>query len=576
LAVWVFVQLWSNPSSATEAVPVITNSGFNLSVVELVHRVLQRNDSLQEKLLTLQANRHKYLAEKGIFEPEAFASADREVNKRQNNTLQAAAANNVSELEETNTAYNGGLEASLFSGARVKLGYNLSDLRNNVPIQFQSLGISSTVGDQWQTFFGLTITQPLLKNFGPAATMAAIRVSALSSKIAFQEYRRELLTLVSSAEATYWNLYLAQEQVHLFEESVKTAGTILRDNQTRLEAGKGSALDVLEARAGLGLRQAKLEEARQKLVEAANRVLSLYAETASLTNPPVHAVDSPAPRADTPNYQELGRKAFELNPDYLIQQEKMEQERVRLGFARNQILPEVNLKGAYGLNGLGATPGDSWGNVSRSHYPSWSVGLEFRMPIIGGMKARNELNAALLTVQASELALRSLETQMLNGMDSAWHKALSTRRSVENYRETVKYNESLMEASLVRLDAGKIESRKVLEIEADLLEARNSVAESLVRDEIAHLELEVIEGVLLQQRNLEITQKQLEAVTRKFSHSAVGDAKYRSAMEDIQRLYQDAGRPDDAPSGNPESLLRRKLKEQTQEADMRDERNAKP
>src|SRR5208282_2248099 len=111
-------------------------------------------------------------------------------------------------------------------GAKIHLGYNLSDLRNNIP----SGGIIPvTMGSQWQSFFGLTIDQPLLKNFGFAASMAGIRVAALSSRIAFQEYRRQLMTLISTTEATYWNLYFAQEQVHALEESVKTAETILRD-----------------------------------------------------------------------------------------------------------------------------------------------------------------------------------------------------------------------------------------------------------------------------------------------------------------------------------------------------------
>jgi len=110
---------------------------------------------------------------------------------------------------------------------------------------------------------------------------------------------------------------------------------------------------------------------------------------------------------------------------------------------------------------------------------------------------------------------------------------------VDSYHSSVNYNQSLLNSALVRLENGKIESRKVFEIEADLFEAKNSVVESLVRYEIAQLEIELLEGVLLVDRDLEITQTQLEAATEKFgSSSRVGDVEYRQALQDIQKLYE--------------------------------------
>src|SRR5277367_6199744 len=294
-----------------------TNGPLSLSLSGLVQLVLQRNEALQVKMLSLQINKHKYLAEKGVFEPIAFASGEQDVNKRLNNTEQAAANGNVLVLEETNDLFSGGLESLMPSGGKVRLGYNLTDIRNNIPYQFS--GISALQGAQWETFFGVSLDQPLLKNFGFAASMAGIRLAALSSKIAFQEYRRQLMTLISTAEGSYWNLYFAQEQVHALEESVKTAETILKDNRSRLDAGRGTELEVLESQAGLGLRQAKLQEARQKRAESVSRILSLYAEAPSQPALALRATDTPRQSVILPDYQDSRRKIFDLNPDYLIQ-----------------------------------------------------------------------------------------------------------------------------------------------------------------------------------------------------------------------------------------------------------------
>lgn len=45
------------------------------------------------------------------------------------------------------------------------------------------------------------------------------------------------MTVVSTAEAAYWNLHLAQEQMRFFEESVKLAETLVKDGKTRAQPG---------------------------------------------------------------------------------------------------------------------------------------------------------------------------------------------------------------------------------------------------------------------------------------------------------------------------------------------------
>ncbi|HWX21627.1 MAG TPA: TolC family protein [Candidatus Binatia bacterium] len=514
-----------------ETLPAATPSTVGLTLPDLRQRVLQRNETLQGRLLGYEAQRSRARAEYGVFEPDLFGSFTHEVNNRKNTAQQQTELLGAATFNETNNNYESGLETLVPSGARVRLGYTLRDLENNLqPARGATNG-------EYQTFFGLTVTQPLLKNFGAAVTMAGIRLAAISNKMAFQEYRRDLMAVVSAAEATYWNLYLAQEQVRFFEESVKTAESILRDNRARLETGKGSELEVLEAEAGLGLRQAKLTEAQQKQVEAVNRLLSLYAQEAPADGLAVRALDVPQIPGELPEYQALRQAVFNLNPDYLIAREKVQQDLVRVGVARNQRLPALDLKGSYGLNGLGNTPGLSWTDVERQTEPSWYIGAEFHIPLGGGIKSRNELIATRLELDSSEVALRSLQLEILNSLNTAWRKIQSTRGSVAKYQTAVKYNLNVLDAALTRLEAGKIESRKVLEIEADLLESRVSVVESLVHCQLALLELEMIHGVFLERRHLEVTQGDLQLATVHLGRSrTLGDQEYRKGMDDAARL----------------------------------------
>ena len=500
--------------------------------------VLERNESVQQKLLEFEATRRRQKAELGVFEPALVSSASREANNRQN-TVEQQRSTLSDTFNERNNIYDEGLESLVPSGARIRLGYNLRDLRNNLQNQASFASLGATNGE-YQSFLGLSISQPLLKNAWFPATRAGIRIAALSSKGAFQEYRRQLMNIMSITEASYWNLYLAQEQVRFYQESVKTAARVLTDSKTRFEAGKGSSLEELEAEAGLALRRSKLSEAQQKLNEAVSRLTSLYAWSTSSGEPPIEAVDAPEIGPEMLPASRFAQAALELNPDYLAQRQKLDQERIRLGYARNQRLPELNLKGSYGLNGLGDSAGSSWTDTRSADWPSWTIGIELRIPLGGDIKARNLLSAAKLEVKSGELALHDLQIQIVNGLDTAWHKIRSSREGVESYRTSVKFNQSLLDAALIQFLAGKVDCRKVLEIEADLLEAKASMVEALVQYRRSVLEFELVEGGLLKRRGLDLTQQNLANATQYFVQASNPGSKsgYQDSMRYLINAYR--------------------------------------
>lgn len=524
--------------ATARAQPSAQHDTADLTLAGFLHRVLERNESVQVKLLEMEARRRQAHGESGIFEPELFGSASREATKQENTVEQQAGLQYLPVYEEENNIYQGGLEALVPTGAKVRLGYTLSDLRNS--LQQTATGIlRGATNGEFQTFVGVSLTQPLLKNRGAAATMAGIRIAALSSDLAFQEYRRQLMITVGTAEASYWNLYLAQEQVRFFEESVATAEKILKDNHTRLESGKGSQLEVLEAEAGLALRRSKLGEARQSLYETVSHILSLCSQTRGASTNTVRAVDHPQFKELEPGFSAIWKSACDSNPDFLMQQQKVMQEGVRLGYARNQRLPELNLKGSYGLNGLGETPDLAWTDIQARGFPSWSVGVELRVPVAGGIKVASELAAARLRLRAAQLALREVETQIANSISTAIHKIRSSRDNVESYRTMAGFNQNLLDSALARLAVGRMESRRVLEIEAELFESKNSVVEAGVQHQRALLELELLGGAVLKSRNLDLTQSELGALTGALARKGgFTDEEYAGFIRDLQAEYR--------------------------------------
>src|SRR5688572_4605858 len=104
---------------------------LELGLSDFIALVLERNDSLHVRLLEFEINRRRQKGEWGAFEPELVLNYDRVENERQN-TAEQRRSSGVAIFNEKNNLYSGGLEALVPTGARVRLGYTLRDLRNNL------------------------------------------------------------------------------------------------------------------------------------------------------------------------------------------------------------------------------------------------------------------------------------------------------------------------------------------------------------------------------------------------------------------------------------------------------------
>ena len=175
--------------------------------------VVESNESIQMKMLDAEISQKTVRAEEGIFEPAVTANLTHLDSQRPNNVQEQRSLLSA-ELDERNNLYDGGLEFLSPIGSKFRVGVSFRDLHNNLQQQGSLISGSSTnpISHEYETFVGVTVVQPLLKNFGVAATEVRIRLAATASDMAFQDYRRQLMLTVGRAESAYWDLYLTQEQ----------------------------------------------------------------------------------------------------------------------------------------------------------------------------------------------------------------------------------------------------------------------------------------------------------------------------------------------------------------------------
>jgi outer membrane protein len=511
-------------------------SELDLSLDGYLRRVWENNETLQIRAIESAISEERYRGEKGVFEPEFVANFDA-VDRRRANTAEQRAAlssgfNNVSVYNERNRTYSGALETLVPTGGKFRAGYTLQSLENNLnSTTFPGVG-------EWVTTVGISITQPLLKGGGFTAALAGIRAAGIGSELSYQEYRRAVMELLAQAEAAYWDLYQAQEQSSISTESLRIAETLLRDVRKRLEVGKAAEIEVLQAESGVAQRQAVLSESQQRLAQAQSRVSTYVSETWLTNSLPLKAIEAPLIATNSLVFIELWAQAYEHNPSYLTLVKQAELEGLRVRVARNQRLPQLDLKAGYGFSGLGAGPGPSWDAARTQDFPNWSVGVEMHVPLGGGIKSRHDLRAAELRRTATEKALNGLGNTLANSIRAAITSVETYRNNSDRYDKVIKVNQDVLSNQLARLDAGKIESRGVLEAEEDLFKGRIATLDNLIRYQRSRLDLEIILGTLLKQRQLDLTQQELRDETSALVRSSrITPQKYDEFLGAMKAAY---------------------------------------
>lgn len=491
----IFVGAADEPASAEPAKPPVRLVA--LSLTQCRQLALANSLVLQAQREALASAGFLARAENGTFEPEFVTSYEREANEREN-TIEQIISQGTTYFEEDNKLFAAGLEGLVPTGARYRMGWSERDLYNNLRVR-----PTDPLRREFQAFLGLTLTQPLLKDFGFNATLARTRLAREDQNLAQQDFRRQMMLIIGATETAYWDLQVAQQRLALREASVAVAEKLLAGNRDRVREGKMAEIELVEAEAGLAQRRSLAVEAAQRLVDAASRLRTLFAESVDETNWMIVASEELPPAASTPDLDEAVADAMAHHPEYLARLHRVEQEKIRVAYARNQRWPQVDLKASYGKNGLGDDLNSAWGDIEYKDYESWSVGVEVRLPILTGVRRANELGAANAKRREALLQLKAAEVEIANNLFAAQRKVDGLRSVASNYDEVAAAGRRLLDNEQNRLAEGRSDSRRVLEVETQLADASIAALESRGEFEKARIEFELSAGRILVTRGAE-------------------------------------------------------------------------
>ncbi len=464
---------------------------------EAALEALQANPAVGEARLQWLIRKSQVQGAWGDFEPAFVTGLSRSHLDRLNTAAESLSMFGQPEYMETRTEYQAAVEGKFFSGAGYRLGYSISSTES----EFIS-------GHEYESNLGLKVDQPLLKGIARYAPLTSVRLARNEELIAFHTYRKQMISVVASVESAYWDLALAQELHRIAADSVRIANEIAVDARQRVSVGKMSDLDLSEAEIQLAIRIAEEESSLLAVSEAAAQLRLILGSGRIGSTVDISAAEpleweTPEAGPSRDETESRVREALRLQPEVLISRGELEKSGIQLDYRLDQRLPELNAHASYGFQGLSNSVSGSLQRLQSQDYPSWSLGLELRLPLLGNLQGESMLEEARLRKELAVRKVQAMERDTAISTGALLQRMLSYGRQAENAHTVSGFKKRLLDVELLRFDTGKSDIRRVYEVEQALSEARVRELQSYGRLRRSYVDLASASGTTLRDKGLE-------------------------------------------------------------------------
>ena len=321
---------------------------------------------------------------------------------------------------------------------------------------------------------GISLTQPLLRNFGLDVNNAGIAVARKGHHMAEQAFRQQVINSVTEVSSAYYELVYSLEDLKARQEDLNRAKALLRENRKRVEAGVISPLDVTQTEAGVAEREEVVIVGEQVVRENENVLKRLTSrDLTEWQNVALVPADRALSEAVELDLIRSTRTALETRPDFLQAKAEVERRGILVKYTHNQLWPQIDLQGGFGLNGRGFTLNEFADDVRSTDHPQWSVGVMVTVPL-GNRQARANYYSARLEEEKSVLALKRLEQNLVIDVDNAVRRVQTNLKRMDATHAASRLAEASLKAEDTKLRAGTSTSFLVLQAQAQLAAARSA------------------------------------------------------------------------------------------------------
>ena len=470
--------------------PAVPPTGvLPLSIRDSIALALKNNLDIAVQGFNPPQQEQALISQRAVFDPSAFLEVTRSDTRVPLGTQIIQGSRIASDYWD----YNTGLRQMLPTGGTYELRFN------NEYNDAKSIGST-----QFISSFGLTLTQPLLKNFGFEPTETNIRIATNNLSISGEQLRMKVSDIVTQVQNDYAELIFAIQNLEVQREALQVAKDLVALNTARVRAGVGAPVEVTQA-------QAQEATAAEGVISAEKAVRDAEDTLKVILNLPasggwgqeIRPTDALTFEPKSANLDESLRKALENRYEYKSAKLDIQNKELTVRLTRNQLLPDLSLTGSVFTNGAGNPYGSDISVMGSSHFVSYAVGVVLTVPLGNRGPQASYINAKLVQDQA-KTSLRNLELQITQQVREAVRRIEANARRVDASRAARALAEEQLRVEQLRLETGVSTTFNVVSFQQALTAAKATEIRALADYYEALVNLDHVRGTVLEANRIEM------------------------------------------------------------------------
>jgi outer membrane protein len=414
--------------------------------------------------------------------------------------------------------YNGGLTQNVPWGG----GSFAATLNNN---RATTTSLNTLYNPTFNTNWSGVYTQPLLRNFRIDSTRQQLAVSKINRDISDVQLRATITNTLSNVRNAYWDYVFAVDAVKVAQQSVDLANQLVKDNQTRVEVGTMAPIDVVQAQSQAATQQQNLVTAQgaMRTAELALKRLIVSGTQDPNWNAQIDPTDRPDFRAEPIDIEAAVRRAISERTDLDIAKKTVQENDVTLRYLSDQLKPQADFVGTYGLAGVGGTqfitsgtglnrtvtgtiPGgynEALSTLFGRNYPRWTAQLNITYPL--GLSSQ-QTSVARARVQLNQVSaqLKQVELQIATDVTNAAINVQSGVERVQAAQAAREFAQKSLEAEQSKFEVGMSTNYNVILSQRDLATAQSNELQSVLNYRKSLVELERLQQTTLSSLNITV------------------------------------------------------------------------
>ena len=466
-----FFSLFLIPVSVANA-----NEPLSLTLQETIETVLKNNISISVQSYNSKINEQFIFEKEADFDP----TVDFEFTVGEE-TRQSASTLADSKTRDLDYDWDFSVSQKFVTGGDYEL-----TMDNN---KNQSSSSRTSLNPIYSSDLALTVTQPLLKDFGIDLNKREIYIAKNDQKISDHQFTEKVIDTVTDAENIYWDLVFSIEDLKVKETSLQRARDLEKQVKAQVDVGTLAELEILQAKSNVASREERLLNAQNLIDDNGDNLKSILNFSFDSEEGLIKIIpaDSPVFEPGSENsLEEALQTALIHRPDLLAKKMELDNRNIETKYNENQTLPTLDLVGSLGLNGLSgdsSTKNGSYDSALSEAFSTdfrlWQFGINLSYPL-GNRAAKSKLAAKRLEVAQLLLDIKELEKNIVVEVREAHRQIKTDIKRVQATRVARKLAEEKLNAEEKKFKVGLSTSFNVLEFQEDLAEKQSNEIKAVI------------------------------------------------------------------------------------------------